>query len=424
MTAPIPEPRRSNLPNSNAADSFSDALVGATLAERLAFLNLGKEQSEQLRSLVSRFQPHAAEFVETFYRHIFGFERTAVFLQDEKLVSRLKRAQQEHLQTLLEAEWNEEYVSRRRRVGEVHAQVGLRPQLFLGAYNQYLQFWLKLLCPEGETDNGASEIREILGVLIPAVLLDIGLTLDSYFVQLTDDMRQALEMYWKANNELRQFAQLTSHDLKTPLGTVANLCEEALDEFGSEMPEGARDLIARARERVYRMSDTIDELLTATIDSPGPEIDETVASGPLLEELSDTLRPLYMRRQVELHLGPHLPMIVGDRARLREIFMNLLTNAAKYIDKRPGKVEVLANIEGDQCVFEVRDNGSGIPLDEQQRIFSPFRRLRSHQHIPGSGLGLYFTRNLVEQLGGRVWVESTEKVGSSFFVSLRKGKEE
>lgn len=423
MTTPLPAPDRSDLPPTTASDSSHESLVDATLSERLAFLKLGKEQAQQLRSLVPRFQPHAADFVETFYRHIFAFERTAVFLQDEKLVSRLKQAQQEHLQTLLEAEWNDDYVSRRRRVGEVHAQVGLRPQLFLGAYNQYLQFWLELLCPAGETEGEANEIRETLGVLIPAVLLDIGLTLDSYFVQLTDDMRQALEMYWKANNELRQFAQLTSHDLKTPLGTVANLCEEALDEFGSEMPEGARDLIARARERVYRMSDTIDELLTATITSPNSDVDETVASSPLFDELADTLRPLFIRRQVELQVGSPLPSIVGDRARLREIFMNLLTNAAKFIDKQPGKVDVLVEIEGDQCIFEVRDNGSGIPPDEQQRIFSPFRRLRNHQHLPGSGLGLYFTRNLVGQLGGKVWVESTEKVGSSFFVSLRKGKE-
>jgi len=423
MTVPIPEPNRPKTPVPNESSADQDSLVGATLSERLAFLDLGADQSRRLRDLVPRFQPHAAEFVETFYRHIFAFERTAVFLQDEKLVARLKQAQQEHLQTLLEADWNEEYVSRRRRVGEVHAQVGLRPQLFLGAYNQYLQFWLELLCPAGVESPEANEIRKTLEVLIPAVLLDIGLTLDSYFVQLTDEMQQALEMYWKANNELRQFAQLTSHDLKTPLGTVANLCEEALDEFGDQMPAGAKEMITRAKERVYRMSATIDELLTATISSSDTNLDESVACGPLFEELSDTLRPMYSRRQVELTIAGDLPLVVGDRGRLREIFMNLLTNAAKFSDKRPAKVEVLAAVKGDQCIFEVCDNGSGIPLDDQQRIFSPFRRLRSHQHLPGSGLGLYFTRNLVEQLGGRVWVESTEGVGSKFYVALRRGKE-
>lgn len=422
MPAPAPGDHAS-APPSTPASSLHASLIGATLVERLAFLKLGSVEAEKLRELLPRFQPHTGEFVETFYRHIFSFERTAAFLQDEKLVARLKQAQQEHLQTLLEAVWDEDYVSRRRRVGEVHAHVGLQPQLFLGAYNQYLQFWLDLLCPANAAEKSMNEVRDALRALIPAVLLDIGLTLDSYFVQLTDDMRQALEMYWRANNELRHFAQLTSHDLKTPLGTVANLCEETLDEFGEAMPDEARQLITRARDRVYRMSNTIDELLKATTSTPSEENGDTIEIAPIFDELYETLRPLFIKRQVELNIGRPLPRVIGDRGRLREIFMNLLTNAAKFCDKRPGKVEVRAEVSGDRCVFEVRDNGSGIPADDQERIFSPFRRLRSHQHIPGSGLGLYFTRALVEKLGGQVWVESIEGEGSSFYVALLRAKD-
>src|SRR5689334_22277441 len=79
--------------------------------------------------------------------------------------------------------------------------------------------------------------------LIKVIFLDIGLTLDAYFSQATQRLREALDMYWKANDDLRRFAQLTSHDLKTPLATVANLCDEVLDEFGDEIPVEAREMI-------------------------------------------------------------------------------------------------------------------------------------------------------------------------------------
>jgi signal transduction histidine kinase len=113
-----------------------------------------------------------------------------------------------------------------------------------------------------------------------------------------------------------------------------------------------------------------------------------------------------------------LPLVLADRARLREILANLLSNAVKFLDKRPGRVEVSAMREGDDVVLCIADNGPGIPDAEQQRIFSPFRRLPSHRHLPGSGLGLYFTRNMVEQLRGQIWVRSQPGEGSQFFLTL------
>ena len=85
-------------------------------------------------------------------------------------------------------------------------------------------------------------------------------------------------MIFHTNTELRQFAQLTSHDLKTPLGTVANLCEEALDEFGEKIPPAAREMIAAARNRAYRMSQTIDELLASALTAHSANQNEAFSS--------------------------------------------------------------------------------------------------------------------------------------------------
>ena len=111
-----------------------------------------------------------------------------------------------------------------------------------------------------------------------AVFLDISLTLEAYFTQATQSLRRALDLIYQANLELRQFAQLTSHDLKTPLATMANLCDEALDEFGDQMPAEAAKLIDSARMRAFRMSTTIDELLSSTMSLHSEAIHGEVSS--------------------------------------------------------------------------------------------------------------------------------------------------
>src|SRR4029078_10857073 len=126
-------------------------------------------------------------------------------LRDPNLVKRLKLAQQLHLESMLEAEWDEAYIARRHHVGDVHAQVGINPQIFLGAYNQYLQFCLRKLATDETIGHGSrQEIVEDVLSLLKAVFCDIGLTLDAYFLQATQNLRQALDLVFRANAELRQ----------------------------------------------------------------------------------------------------------------------------------------------------------------------------------------------------------------------------
>lgn len=390
------------------------------LNERLAFLQLDAADRERLRSLAPIFHAHASRFVDNFYQHLFAFEETAQFLRDPQVVTWLKQAQQAHFETLLDAIWDEPYARRRVRVGQTHAHAGIEPEFFLGAYNQYLQHWV-----EHFAETSSKEEREkfkSLQSLIRAVLLDIGLTLDAYFLESTQKIRQALNMYWNANNELRQFAQLASHDLKTPLATVANLCDEALDEFGEQMPREAAELIEKARQRAFRMGQTIDELLACSMQIDEEQSLATIAPRAAIDEAIERVSPLAAEKGIELSIVGSFPLVRGDQARLCEVFSNLLSNAVKFIEHVEGRIEIKARSEQGECIFSVRDNGPGIPAEEVKRIFSPFRRLPQHQHVAGSGLGLYFTRNLVNQLQGRIWVESSAGEGSKFCFTVPLAK--
>jgi signal transduction histidine kinase len=387
------------------------------LGRRLAFLDIDERDRQRLRALGPELTACAPAFVDAFYQHLSRFEETARFLRDPALVARLKESQESHLESMLEAEWNEAYVERRFRVGEAHAHVGISPQVFLGAYNQYLKFCMLQLAANSDaaTQAYATQVQS----LQKAVFLDIALTLEAYFTEATQSLRHALDLVFQANTELRQFAQLTSHDLKTPLATMANLCDEALDEFREDMPAEAAKLIESARVRAFRMSATIDELLSSTMSLHSDEEQGEVDSGRAIAEAIDRIRPLLDQKKIELTVAAGLPCVWGDRVRIREVFYNLLSNAAKFTDKAKGRISINCTTRHDECIFSVADNGSGIPLEELSRVFVPFRRLPAHRDVPGSGLGLYFVKTMVEQQGGRVWAESEVGKGSLFYVLLK-----
>ncbi|MEX2112567.1 MAG: protoglobin domain-containing protein [Pirellulales bacterium] len=405
-----PHPSNANLPE----------IPSRAVSQRLAFLAIDEADRQRLRELAPQLKEQATQFVETFYQHLFAFEETARFLQDPALVARLKQSQQAHLESMLAANWDEAYAERRFRVGDVHAQVGINPEIFLGAYNQYLQFSVRHLATS--FDESARECAEQVLSLQKAVFLDIGLTLEAYFAQSTQSLRQALDLLYRANSDLRQFAHLTSHDLKTPLATMANLCDEALDEFRDQMPAEAARLIEAARNRSFSMSQTIDELLSSTMSLHTEQAWTAISSEQVVAKAVERLGALLDQKNIELTIAQGMPPVLGDPARLGEVFFNLLTNAVKFIDKRKGRIAIDFATRDDECIFEVRDNGPGIPAEELDRVFVPFRRLPSHRDIPGSGLGLYFTKAMIEQQNGRVWVESEPGAGSSFFILLKLAK--
>lgn len=394
----------------------ADRATADRLASHRSFLGITDEDLGRVRALEPAFRLFAAEFVERFYAHLFAFPTTAAFLQDPALVTRLKELQQQYFHSLLQADLSPEYVEGRHRIGQAHAEVGLEPQWFLGAFNQYIQLcfgYFATLPAQQLADYSAGMLS-----LIKFILLDIGLTLDAYFSRSTEQLRRALELYSQSNAELREFAHLASHDLKTPLAAVAGLCEEFLDEFGASVPPEGRRLVEAARARTMKMKSMIDELLSMSEAAAQPNQRARISPRSVIDEAIDRVRLELGERQVCLDIPNQLPDVYVHPGRLREVFYHLLSNAVKFLDKEPGMVRVSSEPNGDRVVFCVSDNGPGIGPSDQRRIFAPFQRLPQHRHRPGSGLGLYFVRKIVEEQGGRVWVQSKVGEGSRFYIEL------
>jgi signal transduction histidine kinase len=386
------------------------------LARRRAFLNILEEDCERVRALAPAFGAFADEFVERFYAHLFSFPATAAFLRDPELVKRLKGTQKQYFASLLEAKLGPDYVEGRRRIGQMHADVGLEPQWFLGAFNQYIQHCFSYFAELPQQDFKLYVASTLS--LTKFILLDIGLALDAYFARSTEQLRKALELYEQSNTELHEFAHLVSHDLKTPLATVAGLCEEFLDEFGQQVPDEARRLVEAARGRTMKMKGMIDELLAMSETAAQPAQRARVSTRSLLDEVLDRVRLEIGERPIRIDVPDQMPEIDAHPTRFCEVLYQLVSNAVKFMDKQPGEIRVTVEEVGDEHIFCVVDNGPGISESDQRKIFAPFQRLPQHRNQPGSGLGLYFVRRMIEQRGGRVWVESRVGEGSRFFISI------
>jgi signal transduction histidine kinase len=391
-----------------------------TLAARMAYLGITAEDCARVRALAPLAADYWEPFAREFYDHLLSFPATAALLQVPALVERLRGLQARYLASLFAAELGPAYVEQRRRIGQVHADVGVDPQWFLGAYNLYVQRLVPHLLAQPHADPAA--VQRGVTSLMKLIFLDIGLALDAYYEQSTARQRQALDLYTRSNAELREFAHLVSHDLKTPLATVAGLCEEFLDEFGGTAPAEARGLVEAARTRAMKMKSMIDELLAASEAAAEPGLRARVSGRAVLDDALARVRLEAGEKARQMTVAAQMPEVVAHPGRLREVFYHLLANAVKFLDKEPGRVEVTAERVGGEVIFRVADNGPGMDPADAGRVFAPFHRLPQHRHLPGTGLGLYFVRKIIEEQGGRVWVESTPGEGSSFYVALPCGE--
>lgn len=225
--------------------------------------------------------------------------------------------------------------------------------------------------------------------------------------------KQALE---RANLELDRLVYAASHDIRTPVRTIVSFAGMMADE-PEGMSEEQRALLQRivgAAERLQTMSDDLVNL--SEMSRPERHL-QVVNTGTLVNEAWARLGPA--PRNVRLRVAPDLPTIACDPRRLREVFVNLLSNAMKFSSHRAvPEIEVWADTSPTRVDFCVRDNGIGIEPQYHDKVFEMFSRLNPASEYEGTGLGLYLAKRLVEMHGGTIGLESAAGAGATFRVSL------
>lgn len=225
-----------------------------------------------------------------------------------------------------------------------------------------------------------------------------------------------------ANKELEAFSYSISHDLRAPLRAVNGFAGIVLEDFGPQLPEEGRGYLERIRAGALRMGVLIDDLLAFSRLSRQSVNRQNVNTVKLVQNVLDELKPQRDGRQIEIKTG-ELPACHGDSALLKQIWVNLISNAVKYTRGRePAIVEIGCTHEDGEDVFSVRDNGAGFDMKYANKLFGVFQRLHRDDQFEGTGVGLAIVQRIVHRHGGRVWAEAKVNEGATFYFTIGETK--
>ncbi|WP_375434642.1 ATP-binding protein [uncultured Hymenobacter sp.] len=224
----------------------------------------------------------------------------------------------------------------------------------------------------------------------------------------------------RANVDLDNFIYTASHDLKAPITNIEGLLHALLLELPDKGQE-VRPIMNMMQDSVDRFKRTIEHLTTITkLQKENDQPSASVDLDRLIEEVRLDLLPQIQAAGAYLQVDVRdLPMLSFTEKNLRSIIYNLISNAVKYrAPERAPDVRIQCRPDGEYAVIMVQDNGLGMRLANKEKLFAMFERL--HDHVEGSGMGLYIVKKIVENAGGRIEVESQVDVGSTFRVYLRR----
>lgn len=236
--------------------------------------------------------------------------------------------------------------------------------------------------------------------------------------QLVTKLREHARVVEEANRELDSFTYSVSHDLRAPLRAIDGFSRILVDEHAARMSPEETRLVQVIRRNTLQMGQLIDDLLAfARLGRKELAVGPVEMKNLLIELVPEVLTGTE-ERVIDLRVGA-LPSAVGDRSLLKQVWLNLVSNAVKYTRKRERAViQISGEKTADENVYIVEDNGAGFSMAYIDKLFGVFQRLHRNNEFEGTGVGLALVQRIVRRHGGRVWAEGQEDVGAKFYFTL------
>jgi PAS domain S-box-containing protein len=236
--------------------------------------------------------------------------------------------------------------------------------------------------------------------------------------QLEQRVQERTAQLEHAIKELEAFSYSVSHDLRAPLRAVDGFSCILLEEHAPKLDPEAQGYLRLVSENAQHMGQLIDDLLAFSRLSRQPARKQLVAPEPLVRQVLRDLAPELDGRQVHITIGD-LPACQADPALLRQVYVNLISNALKFTRRRPEPhVEVGSDQRDGSVTYFVKDDGTGFDMRYANKLFGVFQRLHRAEDYDGTGVGLAIVERIVHRHGGRVWAEAAPEQGATFFFTL------
>jgi len=230
-------------------------------------------------------------------------------------------------------------------------------------------------------------------------------------------LRSKLEELARSNEELEQFAYISSHDLQEPLRMITSYLQLLQRRYQGSLDNKADKYIHFAVEGASRMQNMISDPLNFSRVTTRARRPETVNSEFILNQALSNLKLIITENNATISHGP-LPELKVDPTQLVQVFQNMIINGIKFHDEEAPKIHIAAEKRASEWVFSVQDNGIGIEPQHFKRIFEFFKRLHNREKYSGTGMRLAICKKIVEKQGGLIWVESELGQGSTFYFTL------
>jgi signal transduction histidine kinase len=232
---------------------------------------------------------------------------------------------------------------------------------------------------------------------------------------MNEELQRANDELGKRNGEILQLTYAITHDLQTPLATLTGSVE-AMRLRMENAPEDLGKWMGRIERSSARMAGMLNDLLLYA--KAGTERLElgSVDLAEQIEAAVEEINPQAQQKGVALDVRVEPAVVIGDTRLILRVLLNVVGNAVKYVPQGTGRVEVVSRREGDTARVEVRDNGPGIDPTRLGEVFKPFKRACAA--TDGTGLGLAIVERCVGALGGRVWLESDGRTGTTAVIVL------
>ncbi|MBU6455523.1 MAG: HAMP domain-containing protein [Cyanobacteria bacterium REEB67] len=238
----------------------------------------------------------------------------------------------------------------------------------------------------------------------------------------TDELTLAVDSLNESNRELQHFAYVAAHDLQEPLRTVVSYLGLLEKRLGPNLDDKGRKYVTNAMSGAERMRSLIKGLLDIARITTKAKPHEQIDCRALVKQIVEDLHVFLAEQQGTIKIG-ELPVVTADGTQLSQVFQNLIQNAIKFKGIDDPVVTIDCKVDGDKWLFSVRDNGLGMNMEYSERIFAIFQRLHTTAEYAGTGIGLAVCKKIVERHGGKIWVQSEEGKGSTFYFTIANGDE-